>query len=330
MATALYDAARAFAKKYSKRPPTRSTGTWDQLCGVLMAQFGDYLGDATPGTLNGWKKKPTKSIASAKDVAKNSGKLSKDHLKAPIGAFHFWEIGTYWHVGIDLNGRGQVIFMATTMLKSSWGSAIGVQSAVGYGAKYLGWSTNYSGGTMRLPSEKPALKPTERIVGSGGVHKRQAPASSSRSLAVYAPSSVKDFKGYVKAPAPNGAKIESVGGSSIWFVTGDDYYSHSSGYTSKSTTGLKDLTADLFPQPTPLPVEPEPVPAAPGPAPEPTEPDLPDEPTLPASPEPPEPIDSTPLPPAGEGAPIVRWWALVLGALAAIGAGVLAQILGAP
>lgn len=132
------------------------------------------------------------------------------------------------------------------------------------------------------------LDANERKVGPGGVHKRQKPTSSSKSLAIYSPGDIKEFQGYVKAPAPDGSKIESVGGSSVWYVTGDGYYSHSSGYTSSGTSGLSDLTAKRFPAspPTPAP-QPEPEPVDPGPVPTP-DPEPSPEPKPEPSPEPPE------------------------------------------
>lgn len=166
--TTLLDLAKQFAKKYPARPVSRSSGSWDQLCGVLMIQFGAYIHGASDNQIKGagarfWKTPPNAGVLATADlVRRNSGKLNKNHLKAPIGAFHFWQIGAAGHVGIDLRGRGQTIFMATTHLKERWGTALGVQSAVGYGtatgAVYMGWATNYAGGKLELP-KPPAPKP---------------------------------------------------------------------------------------------------------------------------------------------------------------------------
>lgn len=164
--TTLYDAAKAFAKKYPSRPASRSGGTWSQLCGILVIQFGGYLSGATAADMEldaglKWKKPPTKLHRSADEARSNSGRLNTNHLKAPVGAFHFWDNN---HVGIDLKGRGQVIFMASEHLKESWGSDIGVQKATGYPGKYLGWSKNYAGGEIAIPTAakaKPAPAPVE-------------------------------------------------------------------------------------------------------------------------------------------------------------------------
>ncbi len=106
--TALETKARAFAKAYPKRPPSRTTGNWNGLCGILMIQFGGYLGGAkTVDIANDarpfWKVNPGGDIATAADAAVASKPLTADHTKAPIGAFHFWSVRGIpaGHVGMD-------------------------------------------------------------------------------------------------------------------------------------------------------------------------------------------------------------------------------------
>ena len=130
----IYDRARAFAAAY----PKRDGGTWDQWCGSLMVRFGQLPDSAV---------RP-----SAIEAYRASAILSRDPAQAPTGAFHWWNIGAYGHVGADLNGGGATVFMATRKLAQSWGDALGVNSVSGYtsvtGAQYLGWSMDYAGGRI--------------------------------------------------------------------------------------------------------------------------------------------------------------------------------------
>jgi hypothetical protein len=130
----IYDRARA----YAAANPKRDGASWDQWCGSLMWRFG---------------KLPASSArSSAIEAYRDSTIISRDPAKALIGAFHFWDIGAYGHVGADLNGGGATVFMATRNLAESWGDAIGENSVPGYsgrtGARYLGWSMDYAGGRI--------------------------------------------------------------------------------------------------------------------------------------------------------------------------------------
>ena len=53
---------------------------------------------------------------------------------APIGAIHWWDIGADGHVGVDLLGGGATVFMASTHLAETWGTALGVNSVARYDA----------------------------------------------------------------------------------------------------------------------------------------------------------------------------------------------------
>lgn len=130
----IYDRARAFAAAN----PKRDGGTWDQWCGSLMWRFGQL---------------PESSARpSAIEAYRASRIISTDASQALTGAFHWWDIGAYGHVGADLNGGGTTVFMATRKLAQVWGDAIGVNSVAGYssmtGARYLGWSMDYAGGRI--------------------------------------------------------------------------------------------------------------------------------------------------------------------------------------
>ena len=128
----VYNRAVAFASAH----PTRSNGgSWDQYCGALMMEFGGF------GV----------SASTAHIAYLNSTIESTDPTTAPIGAFHYFNIGSAGHVGVDLLGQGAVVFMASSHLGDAWGSSgyLGVNSVDGYtsasGAAYLGWSMTYNG-----------------------------------------------------------------------------------------------------------------------------------------------------------------------------------------
>jgi len=132
--SAIYDRARA----YAAANPKRDGGSWDQWCGSLMWRFGQL---------------PESSARDSAILAYRASKIvSTDASRALIGAFHWWDIGAYGHVGADLNGGGGTVFMATRKLSASWGDAIGINSVSGYssatGARYLGWSMDYAGGRI--------------------------------------------------------------------------------------------------------------------------------------------------------------------------------------
>ena len=130
----IYDRARA----YAAANPKRDGASWDQWCGSLMMRFGQLpASSARPSAIEAYRA---------------SKIVSTDASKALIGAFHFWDIGAYGHVGADLNGAGKQVFMATRNLAEVWGDAIGIISVAGYssktGARYLGWSMDYAGGRI--------------------------------------------------------------------------------------------------------------------------------------------------------------------------------------
>ncbi|XXF75368.1 hypothetical protein P2318_20105 [Myxococcaceae bacterium GXIMD 01537] len=137
----IYDRARA----YAAANPTRDGGTWDQWCGSLMWRFGQL---------------PESSARESAILAyRASSIVSTNPATALTGAFHWWDIGAYGHVGADLNGGGRTVFMATRNLSESWGNAIGVNSVSGYssmtGARYLGWSMDYAGGRIAGGGQPP-------------------------------------------------------------------------------------------------------------------------------------------------------------------------------
>ncbi len=130
----IYDRARAYAAAH----PKRDGASWDQWCGSLMWRFGQLpAASARPSAIAAYRA---------------SSIVSTNPATARIGAFHWWDIGQYGHVGADLNGGGTAVFMATRNLAQVWGDAIGINSVGGYtsrtGARYLGWSMDYAGGRI--------------------------------------------------------------------------------------------------------------------------------------------------------------------------------------
>ena len=119
--------------------------TWDQMCGSLMFRFNSW---------RGWTRTPMRDISSAYRVAVGSGPLSTDFSRAPVGAWHYFDIAGpgNGHVMQDARGGGLVCLSTGYALSESLGNAIGFQSVPGYvsakGARYMGWATNYAGGTI--------------------------------------------------------------------------------------------------------------------------------------------------------------------------------------
>jgi hypothetical protein len=128
-------------------PKPVDAATWDQMCGSLMFRFNSW---------RGWKTMPVRDISSAYRVAKGSGILNLDFMRAPVGAWHFFDIGgqSNGHVMQDARGGGLVCLSTGYALSESRGKAIGFQSVPGYvaakGARYMGWATNYAGGTITV------------------------------------------------------------------------------------------------------------------------------------------------------------------------------------
>ncbi len=105
------------------------------------------------------------------------------------------------------------------------------------------------------PAPAPALQPYQRIVGSNGVYRRDAPNRSGAILDDWPAGDVVNFKGYTKG--------ETVNGNSTWFVGRfSGGYCWSGAFTDTSTNGLENLDTQVpapAPAPTPTPA-PEPIP----------------------------------------------------------------------
>ena len=126
----IYDRARDYAADY----PLRDGASWSGWCGSLMWRFGNM---------------PESSARASAIIAYgDSTILGMDPRLAPIGAFHWWDIGVHGHVAVDVLGGGTTVFMASNYVLEDWGDAIGVTSVPNYtsasGATYLGWSMDYA------------------------------------------------------------------------------------------------------------------------------------------------------------------------------------------
>lgn len=126
------------AWEYAQDYPLRDGGSWVGWCASLMWRFGDMPESSA---------RPSAIIAYG-----DSTILGTDYRQAPVGAFHWWDIGEHGHVAIDLNGGGGTLFMGSSFLIEEWGTGIGVTSMNDYNtrsfATYLGWSLDYAGFTV--------------------------------------------------------------------------------------------------------------------------------------------------------------------------------------
>lgn len=152
--------AREFGRKYPtpKASPSSSTDlTWDQNCGIAMFQFGSFLG---------WLSMPGGDISSARRAASTSHIESKDYRTAPLGAYHWFDIGGWanGHVMQQVD-RGTLVFGGTRAVWETVGVALGFMDVPTYlrerpAATYLGWSRDYSGGRPDLSSVADSAAPT--------------------------------------------------------------------------------------------------------------------------------------------------------------------------
>lgn len=134
----LYDLAKQWAFAHQDRP---NGSSWDQWCQALMADFNSFSG----------------SYDSAWLAYRASNIVSLDYTKAPVGAFHFFDIGQFGHVSQDLTGGGRTTFMASSHVDTQWGDALGVASVHSYcaktGARYVGWSLKDGSHSPRSASD---------------------------------------------------------------------------------------------------------------------------------------------------------------------------------
>lgn len=215
-------------------PRTRPSSSWDQLCALGMYQSNLDIW--------GWKVAPRVTGPNATDIANASGVLNPNWRIAPRGAFHFWTN----HVAFDCSGGGTDLAMYGT---SNLGQTIvpfaGFQSVPGYTRQtYRGWATNYGGGIPNLPADpvEPPLTAAQRKVGLENANRRTSahvPVAGEATNIGGKPllaGTVNNIDGFVKDD--NGAVIK---GSDKWFAIGG-LWSHASGFTDPSTTGLTDLT----------------------------------------------------------------------------------------
>jgi hypothetical protein len=148
------------ARTFARLHPMHNGGTWDLWCAALMARMCIAYGNG-----------PIPIPSTAKIAGDLAGKLNTDSVKAPIGAFHYWQWGQSGHVGLDTTGGGINVFMASSYLRESLGDSLGFQSVGVYSRNgqfpYRGWSMNYGKNgkitqeaVVTIPTTPPVVVPT--------------------------------------------------------------------------------------------------------------------------------------------------------------------------
>jgi murein DD-endopeptidase MepM/ murein hydrolase activator NlpD len=131
----------------------------------------------------------------------------------------------------------------------AWSGAFESQSTAGL--RDLNGSINVQGGTT-TPVTAPPIAANQRD-SLTVVRRRSAPDKNAQLIEEFGTFPLTfTFKGYVRATDPYGD------GNNIWFVGafGAPTYFYSGGFTNPGTSGLVDLTSDLFPETSNPPVTP--------------------------------------------------------------------------
>lgn len=158
--TRLYDIFKAWGQANPNTPKSSSAkgASWNQRCALGISIFirNNF----------GWSSEGGTWGPGAWDVGRNSGWLNPDWRSAPVGAFHFWNNGTYGHAGIDLNGGGTAVGMfGTAKIAVQFAPYIGVQTVLGYNtANYKGWSKQYGGKTFPVPADSIPVAANQRKI----------------------------------------------------------------------------------------------------------------------------------------------------------------------
>lgn len=130
---------------------------WNGKCQALMWQICARFGVA-PQVHN--------SAISAANATRIVSKVAAD---APVGAFHYWKLGTFGHVALGLGG--DKVLMASTHVDEVWATAVGVVRIPTYNARvagetYIGWG--YTNGAndvaIEIPSPAPAGDDIKEII----------------------------------------------------------------------------------------------------------------------------------------------------------------------
>lgn len=162
--------ARVFAATYPTPAshPNGGDGSWDQDCGRVMFRFGEWLGWVTP---------PRGDLTSAWRVALQSGPLNTDPAAAPVGAYHYFDIGgpENGHVMQQMDNN-TLTFQGSAGVWEDVGVDIGFGSVAAYleyrpTAVYLGWSRDYAGGVPIIPAAPAAvdqspITPEDELMGA--------------------------------------------------------------------------------------------------------------------------------------------------------------------
>lgn len=155
-------------KELNKRYPIWKRPTWYLWCQALTVNTVEIVSPLTQLVLY-----PT-----AKAAYRASTIVSKDPLKAPAGAIHYWDWGTEGHVGVSLGGGRVLMTGKKNTVPTQLGRAFGVTTVSAYnkatGLKYLGWA-NSNGKNVSIVGkiqEKPDPVKYVPKVSANGAHKQ--------------------------------------------------------------------------------------------------------------------------------------------------------------
>lgn len=146
------------AREYAANNPRRDGASWSGWCASLMYRFNEA----------------SQAYGSAMAAGDAANIESSDPGAAPIGAFHYWAgANGDGHVAQDVQGRGRLLFMASSKVTEALGEGIGMVSFADYqsraGLPYRGWSQTYGVnpsrdaedlGSMNDPQPSPAPTPS--------------------------------------------------------------------------------------------------------------------------------------------------------------------------
>lgn len=212
--------------------------SWNQLCAKGQYRFNRWLG---------WLTEPRVTGPGAVHVGRAS-RLNGLSTTAPIGAWHFWSIGTYGHVGQETEGGGSCVAMfGTEKLTDRRGPFIGFSTIQHYGAAtYMGWSLDYAGGTSRIPQD--VLAPNERRVVPDHIANRRVSPTALSALAgePLKAGTVGTFTGWI-----NGQLVSQYGVTTpVWYRGISGHWFWAGAFVGGADTrGLEDLN----PKPVPTP-----------------------------------------------------------------------------
>lgn len=212
---------------------------WTNLCQALMWRVIDAFGSPVNPT----------SYSSAQVAANNSSPLNGNLAAAPAGAFHYWRLGTPGHVGLDMEGGGTNVLMATgRAVGTDWGHHVREASVVDYnatgGVVYLGWSMHNGTSTIAVTPDSTLTQQQRKSLPTGKVNRRTGPGKAYPEVVPendLPANTIGNFVAFAHGPASKGQPA----GNDVWYqgVSGDWFWAGA--FTTTDGAGLKDLTAQF-------------------------------------------------------------------------------------